>query len=95
METAKEGETGYRIYVKDGVPLNCSDAEACAYLNVAADEKTLKKAKKDDPELDRKLRDWMCANFFDIRTFGAVMTTFAKGALNCGQVRGPVQLGFA
>ena len=37
----------------------------------------------------------MCKNFFDIRTFGAVMTTFTKGALNCGQVRGPVQLGFA
>ena len=37
----------------------------------------------------------MCNNFFDIRTFGAVMTTFMKGALNCGQVRGPVQLGFA
>ena len=37
----------------------------------------------------------MCANFFDIRTFGAVMTTFVKAALNCGQVRGPVQLGFA
>lgn len=37
----------------------------------------------------------MCSNFFDIRTFGAVMTTFVKGALNCGQVRGPVQLGFA
>ena len=37
----------------------------------------------------------MCQNFYDIRTFGAVMTTFVKGALNCGQVRGPVQLGFA
>lgn len=37
----------------------------------------------------------MCENFFDIRTFGAVMTTFVKAALNCGQVRGPVQLGFA
>ena len=37
----------------------------------------------------------MCRNFFDIRTFGAVMTTFVKAALNCGQVRGPVQLGFA
>ena len=37
----------------------------------------------------------MCGNFFDIRTFGAVMTTFVKAALNCGQVRGPVQLGFA
>ena len=37
----------------------------------------------------------MCRNFYDIRTFGAVMTTFVKGALNCGQVRGPVQLSFA
>ena len=37
----------------------------------------------------------MCENFFDIRTFGAVMTTFVKASLNCGQVRGPVQLGFA
>ena len=37
----------------------------------------------------------MCAHFYDVRTFGAVMTTFVKGALNCGQVRGPVQLGFA
>ena len=45
--------------------------------------------------LDRRIRDWMCGNFYDIRTFGAVMTTFVKAALNCGQVRGPVQLGFA
>ena len=37
----------------------------------------------------------MCQNFYDIRTFGAVMTTFVKGNLNCGQIRGPVQLGFA
>ena len=95
VETVKEGDPGYRIYVKDSVPLNRSDAEACAYLQVGSDDKALKKAKKDDPDLDRKLRDWMCVNFFDIRTFGAVMTTFVKGALNCGQVRGPVQLGFA
>ncbi len=95
VETVKEGETGYRIYVADGVPLNRSDAEACADLGVDSDDKALKKAKKDDPDLDRKIRDWMCANFFDIRTFGAVMTTFVKGALNCGQIRGPVQLGFA
>lgn len=37
----------------------------------------------------------MCENFYDIRTFGAVMTTFMKAALNCGQIRGPVQIGFA
>ena len=55
----------------------------------------LKKLKKNDPDADVKLRDYMCQNFFDIRTFGAVMTTFVKAALNCGQVRGPVQFGFA
>jgi len=42
-----------------------------------------------------KIRDFMCQNFYDVRAFGAVMTTFVKAALNCGQVRGPVQLGFA
>ncbi|MDY3285038.1 MAG: type I-C CRISPR-associated protein Cas7/Csd2 [Eubacteriales bacterium] len=93
VETVREGVPGYRIYVKDGVPLNRSDAEACAYVGV--DPAKLKDAKKKDEQLDGKIRDFMCANFFDIRTFGAVMTTFVKGALNCGQVRGPVQLGFA
>ena len=86
VETVKEDATGYRIYVKDGVPLNRSDAEAYAALDV--DEKTVKEKKKADPDLDRKVRDWMCANFYDVRTFGAVMTTFVKAALNCGQVRG-------
>ena len=92
VETAKEDAPGYRIYIKDQVPLQRSDAEALTYLGVKED---LKAAKKDNPELDKKIRDFMCQNFYDIRTFGAVMTTFVKGALNCGQVRGPVQLGFA
>ena len=55
----------------------------------------LKKLKKNEPGTDEKLRDYMCSNFYDIRAFGAVMTTFVKAALNCGQVRGPVQIGFA
>lgn len=93
VETVKEGEPGYRIYIKDSVPLNRSDIEACEYVGVKADK--LKEAKKKDENLDEKIRNFMCENFFDIRTFGAVMTTFVKGALNCGQVRGPVQLGFA
>ena len=92
VETAKEDADGYRIYIKDQVPLQRSDAEALSYLGVSKD---LKAAKKDDPTLDVKIRDFMCQNFYDIRTFGAVMTTFVKGALNCGQVRGPVQLSFA
>ena len=93
VETVKEDAEGYRIYIKDGVPLNRSDAEALAHWNV--DEKTIKEAKKKDDRLDRKIRDFMCREFYDIRTFGAVMTTFVKNNLNCGQVRGPVQLGFA
>ncbi|MCI8624772.1 MAG: type I-C CRISPR-associated protein Cas7/Csd2 [Lachnospiraceae bacterium] len=93
VETVKEDGTGYRIYIKDGVPLNRSDNEA--YIANDVTDKTIKAKKKEDPDLDRKLRDWMCQNFYDIRAFGAVMTTFVKEHLNCGQVRGPVQLGFA
>lgn len=93
VETVKEGATGYRIYIKEDVPLNRSDLEA--YAAVGVDDKTVKDAKKKDPGLDIKICNFMCTNFFDIRTFGAVMTTFVKAALNCGQVRGPVQLGFA
>lgn len=93
VESVKEDAAGYRIYIKEGVPLNRSDAEAYAALDI--NEKNIKEKKKADPELDKKVRDWMCKNFYDIRTFGAVMTTFTKAALNCGQVRGPVQLGFA
>lgn len=93
VETVKEDSTGYRIYIKDGVPLNRSDSEAYAALEI--DEKKIKGKKKENPNIDIEIRDWMCRNFYDIRTFGAVMTTFVKNKLNCGQVRGPVQLGFA
>ena len=92
VETVKEDAPGYGIYIKDQVPLQRSDARALEYLGIKGD---LKAAKKDDPSIDLKIRDFMCQNFYDIRTFGAVMTTFVKGNLNCGQVRGPVQLGFA
>lgn len=93
VETVKEDEPGYRIYIKESVPLNRSDNEA--YQALGTDEKKIKELKKSTPDIDRKIRDFMCGNFYDIRTFGAVMTTFVKAALNCGQVRGPVQLGFA
>lgn len=93
IEAACEDKKGYRIYVKDNVPLERSDKEAYTYLGV--EEGKAKELKKNDPEADLKIRKFMCSNFFDIRTFGAVMTTFVKAALNCGQVRGPVQFGFA
>ena len=96
VETVKENEEGYQIYIREDVPLNRSDKKAFEYLNIDADDnKKLKELKKKDPDADLKIRDFMCRNFYDIRTFGAVMTTFVKASLNCGQVRGPVQLGFA
>lgn len=91
VETVKEDAPGYLIYIKDNIPLNVSDRSAFQALKI--DEKKI--SKKDDPDIDRKIRDYMCSQYYDIRTFGAVMTTFVKAALNCGQVRGPVQIGFA
>ena len=100
VETVKEDENGFQIYIKENVPLNRSDRSACESVGVEeTDDKkvsdALKKLKKNDPDVDVKIRDYMCDHFYDIRTFGAVMTTFVKAALNCGQVRGPVQIGFA
>ena len=100
VDMVKEGENGFKIYIGEDVPLNRSDREACIDQGIEeTDEKkvteALKKLKKTDSDVDLKIRNYMCDNFFDIRTFGAVMTTFVKAALNCGQVRGPVQMGFA
>lgn len=93
VELAKEDEDGYRIYIKEKVPLNRSDAEA--YQEIGVTSKTVAAKKKNNDKLDEEIRDFMCKEFYDIRTFGAVMTTFVKDKLNCGQVTGPVQLGFA
>jgi CRISPR-associated protein Csd2 len=92
VEMAKGGDDGFNIYVKESSILN--DQHRKAYKALRPDDsKVDKEAKlnpKDDAEAD-KLRMFMCDNFFDVRTFGAVMST----GINCGQVRGPVQLTFA
>ena len=85
VETVKEDAEGFQIYIKEDVPLNRSDREACRSLGIEETE---------DKKVTEALKN-MCGNFYDIRTFGAVMTTFVKASLNCGQVRGPVQIGFA
>jgi len=92
IELAKGGEPGFAIYVQEGSILNEKHRDAYKALR-PNDEKVAKEAKlnpKDDPEAT-KLRMFMCDNFFDVRTFGAVMST----GINCGQVRGPVQVSFA
>ncbi len=92
VELARAGEPGHHIYVQEGAILN--DKHRQAYLALRPDDpKAAKDAKlnpRDDAEA-RALRDFMCANFFDVRTFGAVMST----GINCGQVKGPVQMTFA
>ena len=93
VEAVYDGKPGYRIYIKQNVPLERTNQEAFEYFGVKNSD--IKNLKSTNPQLDLKIRDFMCENFFDIRTFGAVMTTFVKANLNCGQVRGPVQLSFA
>ncbi len=83
-ELVKGDSAGYRIYVKEGTPLNQNHEEA--YLAVG-----LKPGDKAKLPQVNEAREWMCANFFDVRTFGAVMST----GDNCGQVRGPVQINFS
>jgi CRISPR-associated protein Csd2 len=91
-ELAREGQSRYGIYVQEGSILN--EQHRKAYIaERPGDEKTAKAAKLN-PQGDeeaRRLTKFMCDNFFDVRSFGAVMST----GINCGQVRGPVQLAFA
>lgn len=84
VELVKQNEPGYRIYIKEGIPLNQNHIDAYKAVDLEPGEKA---------SLDKmnEARAWLCANFFDIRTFGAVMTT----GDNCGQVRGPVQINFS
>jgi CRISPR-associated protein Csd2 len=92
IELAKTGQDGFHIYVQEGAILNEKHREA--YKAVRPDDPKAAKDPKLNPKDDAeaiKLRDFMCRNFFDVRTFGAVMST----GINCGQVKGPVQMTFA
>ena len=84
---AKEDTDNYKIYVQEKAILNNQHKKAYDYLRI---EPISKKLPKDKAHAEA-LTQFMCKNFYDIRTFGAVMTT----EINCGQVRGPVQLGFS
>jgi CRISPR-associated protein Csd2 len=83
---ARNGAPGYDIYVKEKAVLNQQHGRAYEALGLKADAKGAEKNGQVD-----QARAWMCQTFFDIRMFGAVMTT----EVNCGQVRGPVQFAFA
>lgn len=85
VEVAKNSSTGYRIYVKEGAVLNNFNKEAYVSLNLNPDDQKSAKGKEEELTL------FMCENFYDVRAFGAVMST----KVNCGQVRGPIQFNFA
>jgi CRISPR-associated protein Csd2 len=87
VEVVKDGVNGYDIYVKEGCILNEQHKKAYDHYDLKPEPKKL--PKNDDDA--KKVVEFMCRTFYDVRTFGAVMTT----EVNCGQVRGPVQLGFA
>lgn len=81
----------FDIYVKERAILNQTHEKA--YVAIGAEDalKGDEKKRKGGGDTVDQARKWMCANFYDVRTFGAVMST----GVNCGQVRGPVQLTFA
>jgi CRISPR-associated protein Csd2 len=83
----QNGQAGYGIYFTDGAVLNQTNERAYESIGEKPEAKKLPK----DAKKAREITAFMCSNFYDIRTFGAVMTT----EVNCGQVRGPVQLSFA
>lgn len=85
VNLAKGDQEGYDIYVRSGIVLNEQNKKAYKANDLEPTDKRQK------PDVEAKLVQFMCQNFFDIRAFGAVMTT----GVNCGQVRGPVQLSFA
>ncbi len=81
----------YEIYIKEKAVLNQTHERA--YVAIGAEDalKGDDKKRKGSSDNTEQARAWMCKNFYDVRTFGAVMST----GVNCGQVRGPVQLTFA
>lgn len=87
IELTDEQTPGYEIYVKEKSILNQQNSKAYEALDIKHESKKLPK----DISKAAEITAWMCEHFFDIRAFGAVMTT----EVNCGQVRGPVQLAFA
>lgn len=87
IELTEPDTQGYDIYVKEKSILNHQNQKAYDALKIKPADKKLPKEK----DKARAITDWMCANFYDVRTFGAVMTT----KVNSGQVRGPVQIAFA
>ncbi len=87
IQLLKEDKPPYSIYIKDKVVLNDLNELAYKALKLKPKEKKLPKSPLDAIALSK----WMSTNFYDVRTFGAVMTT----AVNCGSVSGPVQLSFS
>lgn len=83
----KEAEAGHAIYMQEKSVLNNQHKQAYEALGI---EQESKKLPKEEAKA-RELTAWMCKNFFDVRSFGAVMTT----EVNAGQVRGPIQMAFA
>lgn len=90
-ELAKGGQPGYRIYVQEGSILNEKHREAYKAIRGDGDKSSKDKLNPQNDDEARAITKFMCDNFFDVRSFGAVMST----GINAGQVRGPVQVTFA
>ena len=86
IEVVHGEKQGFDIYVKNGAVLNEQHRKAYEAFDLKPENKKLPK----DEKVAKELTGYMCKNFYDIRAFGAVMSN----EVNCGQVRGPIQLNF-
>ena len=87
VEIVKKGESPFEIYVREKAVLIHAHERAHKAIGAADSGDTKRKGTGDEVE---RARQWMCKNFYDVRTFGAVMSL----GVNCGQVRGPIQINF-
>ena len=92
VDLVKKNQAPYEIYVREKAILNLQHKRA--HQAIGAKPETEGKKRKGSGEQIERARQWMCQNFFDVRTFGAVMST-GDEEMKCGQVRGPVQMNFA
>lgn len=88
VQARKAGEPGFQIYITSGIPTGRLETEAILHKEEETKDKT-------SYEAGEIVKNYLCDNYFDIRTFGAVLTSLTKSGLGDGRVNGPVQIGFS
>lgn len=92
VKLAAEGKAGYEMYVESGKALQKKQRTAYGMLGIEDTKEAIKQASKDDPDLENKLKECLCKEFYDIRSFGAALTGFKADGIGGDGITGPVQI---